>query len=77
MTVHKSKGPEADHVIVLDAVRRRYPLLHSDEPLYRLFGKGYGSALEEERRLFYVACSRARKGLLLLTEKDNRSDFIV
>jgi DNA helicase-4 len=77
MTVHGSKGLEADRVIVLDAVARRYPLLHPDEPLYRLFGKGYGSVLEEERRLFYVACSRAREGLLLLTEKDSKSDFIV
>jgi DNA helicase-4 len=76
MTVHRSKGLEADFVIVLDAVARRYPLLHPNEPLYRLFGKGYGSVLEEERRLFYVACSRARKGLLLLTEKESRSDFI-
>ena len=76
MTVHGSKGLEADFVIVLDAVARRYPLLHPDEPLYRLFGHGYASVLEEERRLFYVACSRARKGLLLLTEKESRSDFI-
>ena len=76
MTVHGSKGLEADFVIVLDAVARRYPLLHPNEPLYRLFGKGYGSVLEEERRLFYVACSRARQGLLLLTEKESRSDFI-
>jgi DNA helicase IV len=75
MTVHRSKGLEADFV-VLDAVARRYPLLHPNEPLYRLFGSGYGSVLEEERRLFYVACSRARKGLLLLTEKESRSDFI-
>ena len=76
MTVHRSKGLEADFVIVLDAVARRYPLLHPDIPLYRLFDEGYGSVLEEERRLFYVACSRARKGLLLLTEKESRSDFI-
>jgi superfamily I DNA/RNA helicase len=76
MTVHRSKGLEADLVIVLDAAARRYPLLHPDVPLYRLFDEGYGSVLEEERRLFYVACSRARKGLLLLTEKESRSDFI-
>jgi DNA helicase-4 len=76
MTVHRSKGLEADLVIVLDAVARRYPLLHPDTPLYRLFDEGYGSVLEEERRLFYVACSRARQRLLLLTERESRSDFI-
>ena len=65
MTAHRSKGLEADRVILLDGVEGRYPLLHSDETLYRIFGKGIAEALEEERRLFYVACTRARESLLI------------
>ena len=51
-TVHQAKGLEWDFVYVIGATAGRWPSRKTDE------GK-----MEEERRLFYVAMSRARKEL--------------
>ncbi len=53
-TVHSSKGLEWDRVLVLDLVEKRFP---SDKSMVR------PEDFEEERRLFYVACTRAKDGL--------------
>lgn len=55
-TVHSAKGLEWDHVLVIDLVEDRFPSRHA---LTR------EEDFEEERRLFYVACTRARKSLEL------------
>lgn len=53
-TVHSAKGLEWDTVIILDAVEDRFPSRHSlSRP----------EDFEEERRLFYVACTRAKNHL--------------
>ena len=58
MTVHKSKGLEFSYVFVTGV----------EEGLFPMKTKGYGptsenSDIEEERRLFYVALTRAKKKL--------------
>lgn len=55
-TVHSAKGLEWKHVLIIDLVEDRFPSRHalSREEDY-----------EEERRLFYVACTRAKQGLEL------------
>ena len=53
-TIHASKGLEYDHVILIDAVDGLLP--SADE----------GEELEEERRLFYVGATRAKKQLEFL-----------
>ena len=53
-TIHASKGLEYDHVILIDAVDGILP--SSDE----------SEELEEERRLFYVGATRAKKQLEFL-----------
>ncbi|MEG2139433.1 MAG: ATP-dependent helicase [Bilophila sp.] len=53
-TIHSSKGLEWDAVIVLDLVEERFPSRHA---LVR------PEDFEEERRLMYVACTRARESL--------------
>ena len=53
-TIHASKGLEYDHVILIDAVDGLLP--SADE----------AEELEEERRLFYVGVTRARKQLEFL-----------
>lgn len=53
-TVHSAKGLEWNAVIILDAVEDRFPSRHA---LAR------PEEFEEERRLFYVACTRARQSL--------------
>ena len=75
-TVHKYKGLEEDVVIVLDAVPRCYPLLHPNLVFTFVFGDSVESVTTEERRLFYVALTRAVKELFILTETNNSSSFL-
>ena len=75
-TVHKYKGLEQAVVIVLDAVPRCYPLLHPDLIFARIFGDSIEHIVAEERRLFYVALTRAAEDLFILTETDNFSPFL-
>jgi DNA helicase-2/ATP-dependent DNA helicase PcrA len=58
MTVHAAKGLEFPLVVVAGVEEGRFPLLRADE------GEGIDE-LEEERRLAYVAFTRARQRLLL------------
>ncbi|TNF06698.1 MAG: hypothetical protein EP323_04540, partial [Gammaproteobacteria bacterium] len=76
MTAHRSKGQEAHRVIILDATQRKFPKIHPDNLLFGLFGTTLTSVLEEERRLFYVAMTRAEHRLHILTEKQNESLYL-
>lgn len=76
MTAHKAKGKEADTVIVLDVTSRQFPKVHADNALYQPFGVTMADTLAEERRLFYVAITRAEWRLLLLTETGQESSYI-
>ena len=75
-TVHKYKGLQKDVVIVLDAVPRCYPLIHPDLILTHIFGDSVERVVVEERRLFYVALTRAVEELFILTERGNFSPFL-
>jgi len=75
-TAHAYKGREADVVILLDAVERRFPKLHPDWVFGRVFGDTPATLFEEERRLFYVACTRAISRLVILTERGRESPFL-
>ena len=75
-TAHKYKGLEKKVVIVLDAVPRCYPLLHPDWIFTRVFGDSIQRTVDEERRLFYVALTRAVEHLIILTESGNESPFL-
>ena len=75
-TVHKYKGLQKDVVIALDAIPRRYPLVHPDWIFTRVFGDSIERVVAEERCLFYVALTRAVEDLFILTEKDNFSPFL-
>lgn len=76
MTAHKAKGKEADTVIVLEAVLRQFPMVHADNQLFGPFGVTAEDVLAEERRLFYVAATRAKRRLMLLTETGNESPYV-
>lgn len=76
MTAHGSKGQEAHTVIILDATQRQFPKVHPDNLLFRPFGVTPKAVLDEERRLFYVAMTRAEHRLIVLTEKGEQSPYL-
>lgn len=63
-TVHAIKGLEAEIVFVLGANMNNYPCKAKDHRFVDvLAGKEEYDTYEEERRIFYVACTRAKKEL--------------
>lgn len=74
-TIHRSKGLEYDRVFVIDMVKNEFPLVD--------FDKDPVKSLEEERRVFYVAITRAREKLFILSikKRNNKkaypSDFFI
>lgn len=75
-TVHRYKGLEQSAVIVLDAVRRCYPLIHPNWVFLRVFGDNIAEIENEERRLFYVAITRAKDSLAFLTETFGKTPYL-
>ena len=75
-TVHKYKGLEKSMVIVLDADASNYPLIHPDWVFSRVFGESLEKITEEERRLLYVAMTRAIETLVCITDGENKSPFL-
>ncbi|CAI0449702.1 unnamed protein product, partial [Linum tenue] len=61
-TIHQSKGLEWDVVFIIKANDSEIPLLYE----YNGVAKEHGNSIEEERRLLYVAMTRARKKLFIL-----------
>lgn len=84
LTVHQSKGLEADHVIILNnrEAKLGFPAHVKDPPLkaelIRIAGELKLDQISEneERRLFYVALTRAKKQVILLTVDGKESSFI-
>lgn len=79
MTVHRAKGLEADYVVVLGLCSGKYgfPTEIADDPLLNLvLAAPEGHPNAEERRLFYVALTRARRGVFLLADGGAPSAFI-
>ncbi len=75
-TAHKYKGLQNDAVIILDAVHWSYPLIHPDWIFTRVLGDSIEKIISEERRLFYVALTRAVDTLIILTERRSCSPFL-
>ena len=78
-TVHGAKGLEADYAVVLglNAGRYGFPSEISDDPLLDLvLAEPEGHANAEERRLLYVALTRARYRTYLLVEGGTPSAFV-
>ncbi len=77
LTIHAAKGLEFDYVFIPNLVDQRFPTvsrhdsLEIPEQLVREKSLPTGDAhLEEERRLFYVALTRAKKQVFLSAAKD-------
>ena len=84
LTVHQSKGLEADYVIILNnrEAKLGFPAHVKDPPLKAELIKIAEElrldqvSVNEERRLFYVALTRAKKQVILLTVDGKESSFI-
>ena len=77
-TVHASKGLEADYVILLNLESGKFgfPSAIDDDPVLDLViptPEEYPHA--EERRLMYVAITRAKRGVFLLSNTVKPSPF--
>ena len=78
MTVHQSKGLEADEVIVInleDGILG-FPSKIEEDPIIYYLKTPDEYPYAEERRLFYVALTRTRNHAYLMTDHLNESSFI-
>lgn len=79
ITAHSSKGTEADYVIAvgLNSGVYGFPCQIVDDPLLDLvLAKSDSFPNAEERRLFYVAVTRAKKEVYLIADKKSASEFV-
>nr|WP_294795505.1 ATP-dependent helicase [uncultured Mucilaginibacter sp.] len=78
-TIHASKGLEAKVVFILGLTEGNggFPDIWLEDRIFQVIKKAnHDLLLEEERRLFYVAITRAKDKLFLITEKGNESSFL-
>lgn len=79
MTAHSSKGLSADNVIIINAVDSifGFPSKIDDDPILRLVVSNDDSYnYAEERRLFYVALTRTKNRVYIITPQKRPSVFI-
>lgn len=79
MTAHGSKGKEADYVIILGLQKGKFgfPSEKANHSLLEMLLPNTDSyAHAEERRLFYVALTRAKHHVYLVSDGNNASDFV-
>lgn len=79
MTVHKSKGLGYDNVIIINAMDAKFgfPSRIEDDPVLK-FVVHEDDAIEfaEERRLFYVALTRTKNRVYIVTPQQRPSPFV-
>ena len=79
LTVHKAKGLESDIVIIINcnAGKHGFPSQISDDPVLNLLLSAADQfANGEERRLFYVAMTRAKEHTYFIADSSAKSKFI-
>lgn len=79
ITAHSSKGLECDHVILprMTSETLGFPSRIEDDPVMALaMPGGDGFEFSEERRLFYVALTRARRSVRMITLHKRESAFV-
>lgn len=80
MTVHRSKGLGYDNVIIINARNDVYgfPSKIQDDPVMKYVIKDDHSIdYAEERRLFYVALTRTKNRVYIVTPKEHPSEFVI
>ena len=80
MTVHQSKGLECDYIILLNCNGGTigFPSQISDNPILKyVLSEPDTFAFSEERRIFYVGITRAKKHTWVLYDIRNPSPFVL
>lgn len=75
-TVHAIKGMEAELVFVVGCTSQNFPCRGSEHPVIEMIKIDEYDKEEEERRLFYVAMSRAKNSLYLSYSGKSPTYFI-
>ena len=78
-TIHAAKGLEAKVVFIIGLTEGNggFPDIWLEDRIFQVIKKAnYDLLVEEERRLFYVAITRAKEKLFLITERGNESSFL-
>jgi DNA helicase-4 len=78
-TVHAAKGLEADYVFLMNVVEATHGFpskVEDDSTLWIAMPEGEDFPFAEERRLFYVALTRAKRLVTIYTDANRRSEFI-
>jgi len=78
-TIHSAKGLEARIVFLVGLTSGIYgfPSIWEEDRIFQVIKEtNYELRMEEERRLFYVAMTRAKEELFLITEIGNESSFL-
>ncbi len=79
-TVHSAKGLEADYVIVVNVKSGTYGFpstIADDQVLDLAMSEGDSFEHAEERRLFYVALTRARRQAVIISQPGMESPFVI
>ncbi|MDO4801598.1 MAG: UvrD-helicase domain-containing protein, partial [Prevotellaceae bacterium] len=80
MTVHRAKGLGYDHVIIINARSETYgfPSQVQEDPVLKYVVKDdYSYDYAEERRLFYVALTRTKNRVYIITPQQHPSEFVL
>lgn len=78
-TIHASKGLEAKVVFIIGLTEGNggFPDIWLEDRIFQVIKQAnHDLLMEEERRLFYVAITRAKEKLFLITQKGNESSFL-
>ncbi len=79
MTVHRAKGLGYDNVIIINAMDSMYgfPSKIQDDPVLKYVVKtDHSIEYAEERRLFYVALTRTKNRVYIVTPQQRPSEFV-
>lgn len=78
ITAHKSKGLQADYIFIINNKKSRmgFPSKIQDSPILNLLLDNCEQfPYAEERRLYYVSLTRAKKNAYIVTVKGKESEF--